>query len=109
MQAHKAPETYQAPEEQIQCPDPACHKITLCRYNQLGCCRKGNACSFAHDPSELKAFDPARRWSQQVLVVNFTEPYTCLIYMSCNRPLHDFVNLLGPEHFTLSDLYAQEH
>jgi hypothetical protein len=31
------------------------NKTKICKFNLAGCCSKGSACTFAHDPDELKA------------------------------------------------------
>ena len=69
-QAHAPKQHYQqhqALDEQEQCPDEALFKTRMCAYFSQGRCQRGNACTFAHDPSELQAYNPARRYTHQVL------------------------------------------
>ena len=57
---------HQALDGQEQCPDDALFKTRMCLYYNQGRCQRGSACTFAHDPSELQAYNPARRYTQQV-------------------------------------------
>lgn len=52
-------------DDQQQCPDEALFKTRMCVYFQQGRCQRGTACTFAHDPAELQAYNPARRYAQQ--------------------------------------------
>lgn len=63
---HQQQQQHQALAEDEQCPDEALFKTRMCVYYQQGRCQRGSACSFAHDPSELQAYDPARRYTHQV-------------------------------------------
>ena len=56
-------------DDQQQCPDEALFKTRMCVYFQQGRCQRGTACTFAHDPAELQAYNPARRYAQQVLLL----------------------------------------
>ena len=72
MQAH-APVRHDASHEeedssQDQCPDEALFKTRMCVYFQQGRCQRGSTCTFAHDPAELQAYNPARRYAYEVLV-----------------------------------------
>ena len=58
---------HQALPDDEQCPDEALFKTRMCVYYQQGRCQRGSACTFAHDPSELQAYDPARRYTHQVV------------------------------------------
>ncbi|KAL3146353.1 hypothetical protein ABBQ32_003043 [Trebouxia sp. C0010 RCD-2024] len=51
--------------EDEQCPDEALFKTRMCVYYMQGRCQRGKSCTFAHDPSELQAYDPARRYTHQ--------------------------------------------
>lgn len=66
QQAHtfKQP-VYEDDQDQEQCPDEALFKTRMCIYFLQGRCQRGSTCSFAHDPAELQAYNPARRYAQQ--------------------------------------------
>ncbi len=68
MQAHAVKPPMYDQEEQEQCPDEALFKTRMCVYFQQGRCQRGSACTFAHDPAELQAYNPARRYAQQVFI-----------------------------------------
>ena len=70
LQAHtfKQP-VYEDDQEQEQCPDEALFKTRMCIYFLQGRCQRGSTCSFAHDPAELQAYNPARRYAQQVALL----------------------------------------
>ena len=64
-QAPKQP-VFEDDNSQEQCPDEALFKTGMCVYFKQGRWQRGNTCTFAHDPAELQAYDPARRYAQQV-------------------------------------------
>ena len=70
LQAHtfKQP-VYEDDQDQEQCPDEALFKTRMCIYFLQGRCQRGSTCSFAHDPAELQAYNPARRYAQQVALL----------------------------------------
>ncbi len=96
MQAH-APMRHEPLHEeddqsQQQCPDEALFKTRMCVYFQQGRCQRGTACTFAHDPAELQAYNPARRYAQQVLLLL---PSCCLLIPpSVSRSLQTYTGTL---------------